>query len=137
MFESIHTKKRNKLTQKRLNDLVFVQYNLRLRIKRVEEKSQDPIDLDEIDPYSNWTGREEQPPLFSADEILDFEREAMEDVGASGVGDVGLDEIQPEPEPEPAAIAPQPPPLAPRTRGRARGPTPSSLAVARLGKRKA
>ncbi|XP_057843440.2 uncharacterized protein LOC131052832 [Cryptomeria japonica] len=30
VFESIHTKKINRLTQKRLNDLVFVRYNLRL-----------------------------------------------------------------------------------------------------------
>ncbi|GLJ21845.1 hypothetical protein SUGI_0408520 [Cryptomeria japonica] len=33
VFESIHTKKRNRLSQKRLNDLVFVRYNLRLRVR--------------------------------------------------------------------------------------------------------
>ena len=34
MFEKIHFKKRNRLTQKLLNDLVFVHYNLRLRNKQ-------------------------------------------------------------------------------------------------------
>ncbi|XP_057831660.2 uncharacterized protein LOC131042327 [Cryptomeria japonica] len=33
VFESIHTKKRNRLSQKRLNDLVFVRYNLCLRFR--------------------------------------------------------------------------------------------------------
>lgn len=36
MFEKIHSKKRNRLTQKRLNDLVFVHYNLRLRNKQIQ-----------------------------------------------------------------------------------------------------
>jgi hypothetical protein len=31
VFERIHTKKRSRLEKKRLNDMVFVQYNLRLR----------------------------------------------------------------------------------------------------------
>ena len=35
MFEKIHSKKRNRLTQKRLNDLAFVHYNLRLRNKQL------------------------------------------------------------------------------------------------------
>jgi hypothetical protein len=35
MFEKIHSKKRNRLTQKRLNDLVFFHYNLQLRNKKI------------------------------------------------------------------------------------------------------
>ncbi|KZV50714.1 hypothetical protein F511_19626 [Dorcoceras hygrometricum] len=31
VFERIHTKKRNRLEHQRLNDLVFVHYNLRLK----------------------------------------------------------------------------------------------------------
>lgn len=127
---------------------MFVQYNLWLRTKRVEEKSLDPIDLDEIDLYSDWTRRDEQPPLFSADEILDFERQAMEDMDHVGTsGDVGLEDIHedvdeslPQTQPsmpieEPAAVAPPPPPCTP---SKTRGPTATpSLAAARLGKRKA
>ncbi|XP_057873555.1 uncharacterized protein LOC131079583 [Cryptomeria japonica] len=52
VFEHIHSKKRNRLSQQRMNDLVFVHHNLRLKIKKaqgtIEEDS--PIDLDEIDP---------------------------------------------------------------------------------------
>ncbi|KAH9308310.1 hypothetical protein KI387_036221, partial [Taxus chinensis] len=89
-----HTKKRNKLTQKWLNDLVFVQYNLRLCIKKVEATSEELIDLDEIDPYSEWTGQEEENPAFTANEIASFEREAMEGEALAGLrGDIGLDDI--------------------------------------------
>jgi hypothetical protein len=49
----------------------------------VEEKLEGLIDLDDIDPYSNWTRQDEQPPLFTKDEILDFEKQALEDVGAT------------------------------------------------------
>ena len=54
VFERIHTKKRNRLEQKRLNDLVFVQYNLRLRQNQLMSKTPDldPIVLDDIDPTS-------------------------------------------------------------------------------------
>ncbi|KAH9321667.1 hypothetical protein KI387_016306, partial [Taxus chinensis] len=94
LFEAIHTKKRNKFTQKRLNDLVFVQYNLRLRTKKVEATSEELIDLDEIDPYSEWTGQEEENPAFTTDEIASFEREAMEGEALVGLrGDIGLDDI--------------------------------------------
>ncbi|XP_059067152.1 uncharacterized protein LOC131071846 [Cryptomeria japonica] len=78
LFEAIHMKKRSKLVQKRLNDLVFVQYNLRLRVRKVEEVEGGPIDLDDIDPYSDWTPQE-QYPLFSEDDIIDFKRQAMEE----------------------------------------------------------
>lgn len=56
LFERIHTKKRNRLEQKRLNDLVFVQYNLRLRCNQLMNKrpDTDPILLDDIDPTSDW-----------------------------------------------------------------------------------
>ncbi|XP_057864954.1 uncharacterized protein LOC131072720 [Cryptomeria japonica] len=56
VFEAIHTKKRNRLTQKRLNDLVYVQYNLLLHERRVQgNNSYDALDIDEIDPYmTDW-----------------------------------------------------------------------------------
>eukprot|EP00253_Pinus_taeda_P036453 PITA_36453 len=67
VFERIHTKKRNRLEQKRLNDLVFVQYNLRLRNQMMSKsRDLDPIVLDDIDPTSEWV-EETEDPLFEAD----------------------------------------------------------------------
>jgi len=55
MFQNIHFKKHNKLAQKRMNDLVFVQYNLRLRNKQLEgTSSSKAIELHEVDPTSEW-----------------------------------------------------------------------------------
>eukprot|EP00253_Pinus_taeda_P013635 PITA_13635 len=56
VFERIHTKKRNRLDKKRLNDLDYVQYNLRRRRNQLMNKSpdSDPIVLEDIDPTSNW-----------------------------------------------------------------------------------
>ncbi|XP_043687630.1 uncharacterized protein LOC122638845 [Telopea speciosissima] len=41
IFEFIHTKKMNRLEHQRLNDLVYIQYNLRLQI-RFQEKGNNP-----------------------------------------------------------------------------------------------
>ncbi|KAH9292586.1 hypothetical protein KI387_042231, partial [Taxus chinensis] len=152
LFEAIHTKKRNKLTQKRLNDLVFVQYNLRLRTKKVEATSEELIDLDEIDPYSEWTGQEEENPAFTADEIASFEREAMEGEALAGLrGDIGLDDIfggdlqhaaeEPPAPPSSSMIEPdsQPSRRSVETQpsvGTSRGTRPSPQFFSRLGKRK-
>eukprot|EP00253_Pinus_taeda_P020741 PITA_20741 len=73
VFERIHTKKRNRLEQKRLNDLVFVQYNLRLRRNQMMSKTPDldPIVLDDIDPTSKWV-EETKDPVFEADFDIDM-----------------------------------------------------------------
>ncbi|XP_057870855.2 uncharacterized protein LOC131077381 [Cryptomeria japonica] len=71
VFESIHTKERNRLTQTWLNDLVFIRYNLRLRIRKVEGVSPEAIDLDEIDPYGDWTVNEQN----DGDDVLLTEEE--------------------------------------------------------------
>ncbi|XP_038973118.1 uncharacterized protein LOC113461339 [Phoenix dactylifera] len=39
-FALIHNKQRNRLAQKRLNDLVYVCYNLRLRLKCIQEEAE-------------------------------------------------------------------------------------------------
>jgi hypothetical protein len=56
VFEKIHMKKRNRLEQKRLNDLVFMQYNLWLRHNQLLNKRPDSyrIVLDDVDPTSDW-----------------------------------------------------------------------------------
>ncbi|KAK1293027.1 hypothetical protein QJS10_CPB17g01013 [Acorus calamus] len=49
-FENLHTKKRNRLKQKKLNDIVFVQYNKKLheRFLNLQRNPahEDPINLD-------------------------------------------------------------------------------------------
>nr|XP_016454406.1 PREDICTED: uncharacterized protein LOC107778630 [Nicotiana tabacum] len=50
----IHTKKRNKLTLKRLNDLVFIKYNRTLKRRYNARNVIDPISLDNIDDANEW-----------------------------------------------------------------------------------
>ena len=44
--------------------MVYVQYNLKLRMKKAQQDPPGPIDLDEIDPYYDWMAQE-QAPLFT------------------------------------------------------------------------
>lgn len=65
LFDAIHTKKLYNLTQERLNDLVFVKYNLRLHERKLMDHSEKVIDLDEIDPYRDWTMQDDDSFLSS------------------------------------------------------------------------
>ncbi|KAF7801631.1 zf-BED domain-containing protein/DUF659 domain-containing protein/Dimer_Tnp_hAT domain-containing protein [Senna tora] len=49
-FEMVHTKRRNRLHQKKMNDLVFVMYNQKLKDKKVRELA----DLDNIPSDDEW-----------------------------------------------------------------------------------
>ncbi|KAF3627882.1 hypothetical protein FXO37_29637 [Capsicum annuum] len=49
-----HTKKRNKLTLKRLSELVFIKYNRTLRHRYNVHNGFDPISLDKIDVANEW-----------------------------------------------------------------------------------
>ena len=81
-----YTKKRNRLTQKRLNDLVYVKYNLLLHEKKVKgQASYATLDLHDIDPYlANWIappdgeGVDEDvgEPLLKDEQLAEFEMEA-------------------------------------------------------------
>jgi hypothetical protein len=70
VFERIHTKKRNRLEQKQLNDIVFVQYNLRLRCNQLMNKTLESnnIFLDDVDPSSDWVV-ETQPTSFDHEDL--------------------------------------------------------------------
>eukprot|EP00253_Pinus_taeda_P001417 PITA_01417 len=74
VFERIHMKKKNRLDQKQLNDLVYVQYNLWLKHNQLLNKSpdSDPIVLEDIDPTSNWVV-ESHPVEFDSNEDLDLD----------------------------------------------------------------
>ncbi|KAL2238042.1 UNVERIFIED_CONTAM: hypothetical protein Sindi_0995900 [Sesamum indicum] len=50
----LHSKKRNKFEQKRLNDLVFIKYNRTLKRRYDARDAIDPIILDEIDESNEW-----------------------------------------------------------------------------------
>ncbi|XP_057432600.1 uncharacterized protein LOC130725380 [Lotus japonicus] len=67
VFYQIHTKRRNKLEQQRLNALVYVKYNLQLemRQKTREEKGDnyDPICLSDIESDDEWITEKETPCL--------------------------------------------------------------------------
>ncbi|KAJ9536189.1 hypothetical protein OSB04_un000628 [Centaurea solstitialis] len=59
VFERIHTKRRNRLEHQRLNDLVFVHYNLRMQNRLKVKRSYDPIDYEHIDKTDFWVVEEE------------------------------------------------------------------------------
>ncbi|XP_058077249.1 uncharacterized protein LOC131225690 [Magnolia sinica] len=71
-FEVIHTKKRNRLEQKKLNDLVFVQYNQKLQGRFQSRKEKpgffDPIYLDELDTDNEWLV-EMEDPVFAGENL--------------------------------------------------------------------
>ncbi|XP_071909561.1 uncharacterized protein [Coffea arabica] len=70
VFERIHTKKRNRLEHQRLNDLVYVHYNLRLQHRFDHRKrSYDPIDYESIDKTEFWVIEEEQDGELNCDEL--------------------------------------------------------------------
>lgn len=71
VFERIHTKKRNRLEHQRLNDLVYVHYNLRLKNRHFyKQKNYDPVDIESIDKTEFWiVDEEEEPPLLDYEEL--------------------------------------------------------------------
>ncbi|CAN6439961.1 unnamed protein product [Victoria cruziana] len=86
VFKQIHSKKRNRLEHKRLNDLVFIKYNMKLRQRQLEGQSEaiagksaakkhhtqfDPISLDFLDILEEWVEEEPSTPMLDEDD-LDF-----------------------------------------------------------------
>ncbi|XP_058179305.1 uncharacterized protein LOC131298048 [Rhododendron vialii] len=70
VFEHIHTKKRNRLAQKRLNDLVFVKYNRALKRRYLKRDRIDPISLKDIDESNEWLARKmEEEAVFEGDDL--------------------------------------------------------------------
>ncbi|KAK9086203.1 hypothetical protein Syun_028597 [Stephania yunnanensis] len=75
-FDQIHTKRQNHLAQKRLNELVYVHYNLRLRERQFRRKNESPLSLDDVlleSQLDEWTV--ETQALQEDEEILDMEME--------------------------------------------------------------
>lgn len=60
-FQEIHCEKRNKIDKEALNDISYINYNLRLGKSRDKSFDVDPIQLDDIDMTSEWVEEIETP----------------------------------------------------------------------------
>ncbi|XP_057851132.2 uncharacterized protein LOC131061452 [Cryptomeria japonica] len=85
MFEHIHSKRQNRLSVERLNDLVFVHYNLRLRTRQILDDDSSPITLEEVDPESDWL-TESTDPVFT-DEDLEWVDQADREAEAAAMAE--------------------------------------------------
>ncbi|GFY97541.1 hAT dimerization domain-containing protein [Actinidia rufa] len=89
VFQHIHSKKKNRLEQNRLNDLVFIKYNRALKRRYDIRDTIDPISLSNIDESNEWLcGRLDGES--DEDEELVFEDDTLTwgaVVRASGVGE--------------------------------------------------
>ncbi|KAL9674288.1 hypothetical protein QQ045_030560 [Rhodiola kirilowii] len=65
----IHSKKRNRLEHQKLDDLVYVRYNLRLQQrKQLRHQNYDPINIETLDDHSDLV-MEESPPHLTNEEV--------------------------------------------------------------------
>ncbi|XP_026434341.1 uncharacterized protein LOC113331917 [Papaver somniferum] len=94
-FQNLHSKKRNRIKQQKLNDSVFIQYNKKLerRYKEISQynddpKAHDPIFLDERDDNDEWLALENLDDLVVQGDnvILD---DLQDIVGEKGMPVVG------------------------------------------------
>lgn len=69
IFEYLHSRKLSRLERSRLTDVVFVQYNLKLRERNLRKQRDaiDPISLDNINVLDEWVG--EEPSLLCRDDL--------------------------------------------------------------------
>lgn len=66
IYDFFHHQRRNHLAQKRLNDLSYVHYNLRLRERQIRRRSNDSVSLDSVLQESllhDWIVDAERPAL--------------------------------------------------------------------------
>ncbi|KAL9808843.1 putative HAT dimerization domain, ribonuclease H-like superfamily [Arabidopsis thaliana] len=78
VFQLLHTKRRNRLTQCRLNDMIFVKYNRALQRRYKRNDTFDPILLNEIDQCNEWlTGRMEENSSDTENDELVFENDDL------------------------------------------------------------
>ena len=66
-FEQVHSKKRNRLEQQRLNALVFIKYNINLELRQEKRQENgetyDPISLSDMEFDDEWITESEDPCL--------------------------------------------------------------------------
>ncbi|KAG8057269.1 hypothetical protein GUJ93_ZPchr0002g24816 [Zizania palustris] len=69
IFEYIHSRKISRLERSRLNDVVFLHYNQKLRERNFHRRKDaiDPISLDNIDVLEEWVS--EEPSFLCTDDL--------------------------------------------------------------------
>ncbi|PSR92451.1 Alanine--tRNA ligase [Actinidia chinensis var. chinensis] len=73
IYDQIHSQRRNRSAQKRLNDFIYVHYNLRLRERQIRKRSNDSISLDSVLQESllyDWMVDAEKQTLLEDEEVL-------------------------------------------------------------------
>ncbi|XP_019239151.1 PREDICTED: uncharacterized protein LOC109219174 [Nicotiana attenuata] len=81
LYDQIHSQRHNRVAQKRLNDVTYVHYNLRLRDRQIRKMSYDPIFLDSVlqeNLLYDWIVESEKPVLQDDEEVLFNEMELGE-----------------------------------------------------------
>nr|GMC88551.1 Alanine--tRNA ligase [Ipomoea batatas] len=94
IYDQVHSQRHNYLAQKRLNDVIYVHYNLRLRERQRRKMSSDPIILDSVLQESllyDWTVESEKQVLQEDEEVLysemdlgEYDNDFMEHDGGNG-----------------------------------------------------
>ncbi|KAE8726885.1 3-hydroxyisobutyryl-CoA hydrolase 1-like [Hibiscus syriacus] len=86
IFSLLHNKRRNRLAQTQLNNLVYVKYNRALKRRYNHRDVIDPISLDDIDESNEWLlGRMDEDEEENEDYVFDDDDLKWKDVGiASG-----------------------------------------------------
>eukprot|EP00253_Pinus_taeda_P004357 PITA_04357 len=94
VFDKIHSNKRNRLESKRLNDMVYVYYNLWLWVRQLQKPTDvEAISLDNIDTTAARRVETERPIL---DTIPDWLGVDLEDVAVAEEGEPKIEEEEAE-----------------------------------------
>ncbi|XP_058732709.1 uncharacterized protein LOC131604274 [Vicia villosa] len=98
VFEHIHSKKRNRLEHQKLNDLVYVRYNLRLQNRTKKKQNYDPINFETLGDHSNWV-LEDSPPFLTIEEVLALRKDlasmTIQPI-SNDIDELNLDEVDVE-----------------------------------------
>ncbi|XP_059632033.1 uncharacterized protein LOC132274713 [Cornus florida] len=81
IYDQIHSQRRNRLAQKRLNDFIYVHYNLRLRERQIRKRSNDSISIDSVlqeNLLHDWIVETEKQALQEDEETLYNEIEQVD-----------------------------------------------------------
>ncbi|KAM7484907.1 hypothetical protein LguiA_000916 [Lonicera macranthoides] len=81
IYDQIHSQKRNRIAQKRLNDFVYVHYNLRLRERQIRKRSNDSVSLDSVLQESllhDWIVEVEKQAFQEDEEINNCEMDQVD-----------------------------------------------------------
>ncbi|CAL5212176.1 unnamed protein product [Lathyrus oleraceus] len=84
----VHTKKRNRLKQKTMNDLVYVMVNTRLTKNKAERKKRDLTIDDFQDDDDWWYDAEEENAGGNHVNVTDLDEDLMQSTGAKSIGHV-------------------------------------------------